>query len=178
MPPHCDSLDGPVVTAARDALTAGDVDLVLPYVPADAEAEVRAVFDRVRPVRELGPAVTEIADRLFFETVVRLHRAGEGAPYTGLTPAGQPHGPALPLAEKAVATGTAADLADLLTGVLRDELDSRLAQIQALAAEKDRSVADARRYVSAMLGFEVYSHHLLGAMQAPAHGEHVAGGHA
>jgi hypothetical protein len=176
MPPHCDSLDGPVVTAARDALTAGDVGLVLPYVPEDAEAEVRAVFDRVRPVRELGPEAAAIADRLFFETVVRLHRAGEGAPYTGLTPAGQPHGPALPLAEKAVATGTATDLADLLTGVLRNELDSRLAQVRTFAAAKNRSVADARRYVSAMLGFEVYSHHLLGAMQKPPHGEHLAAG--
>jgi hypothetical protein len=30
MPPHCDSLDGPVVAAARRALDAGDVDLALP----------------------------------------------------------------------------------------------------------------------------------------------------
>lgn len=35
MPPHCDSLDGPVVTAARQALEAGDVDIVLPFVHAD-----------------------------------------------------------------------------------------------------------------------------------------------
>jgi hypothetical protein len=30
MPPHYDSLDGPVVTAARSALDEGDVDIVLP----------------------------------------------------------------------------------------------------------------------------------------------------
>jgi hypothetical protein len=36
MPPHCDSLDGPVVTAARRALDAGNVDLVLPFVHARA----------------------------------------------------------------------------------------------------------------------------------------------
>jgi hypothetical protein len=33
MPPHCDSLDGPVVTAAREALDTTDVDLILPFVP-------------------------------------------------------------------------------------------------------------------------------------------------
>ncbi|MGE5720308.1 MAG: DUF6448 family protein, partial [Nocardioidaceae bacterium] len=54
MPPHCDSLDGPVVTAARQALEAGDVDLVLPFVPVEAEDEVRTVFDRVLRVRGLG----------------------------------------------------------------------------------------------------------------------------
>jgi hypothetical protein len=32
MPPHCDSMDGPVVTAAIQALNAQDVDLILPYV--------------------------------------------------------------------------------------------------------------------------------------------------
>ena len=42
MPPHCDSLDGPVVTAARQALEADDVDLVLPFVHADGETEVSA----------------------------------------------------------------------------------------------------------------------------------------
>ncbi len=32
---HCDSVNGPVATAARAALEEGDVALVLPYVKAD-----------------------------------------------------------------------------------------------------------------------------------------------
>jgi hypothetical protein len=59
------------------ALEAGDVALVLPFVPVDGEAEVRGVFDRVRSVREFGSDAREVADRLFFEIVVRIHRAGE-----------------------------------------------------------------------------------------------------
>jgi hypothetical protein len=171
VPPHCDSLDGPVVGSARDALTAGDVELVLPFVPEAAEAEVRAVFARVLPVRGLSREAGEVADRLFFETVVRLHRRGEGAPYTGLKPAGLPHGPALPLAERAVETGSAEALTEFLTGVLRDELKQRLEQVIALSASKDRSLPDARRYVQTMLAFEVYSHHLLQAMRSVPHGE-------
>ena len=84
MPPHCDSLDGPVVIAARTALDADDVNVVLPFVPEEAEEEVRASFTSVTRVRGLGDEAREEADRHFFETVVRLHRAGEGAPYTGL----------------------------------------------------------------------------------------------
>jgi Family of unknown function (DUF6448) len=172
MPPHCDSLDGPVVTAARRALEAGDVDLVLPFVPVAGEAEVRAMFASVQPVRQLGNEAQEVADRLFFETVVRVHRAGEGAPYTGLKPAGLPVGPAIPLAERAIEAGSPELLADFLTSQLHDQLTQRLAAVNTLAATKNRSIADGRAYVEAMLGFEVYSHHLFEALHAPVHAEH------
>lgn len=175
MPPHCDSLDGPVVTAARQALETGDVTVILPFVPEHAEDEVRAVFDRVVEVRGLNEAAGEIADRLFFETVVRVHRAGEGAPYTGLKPAGLSVGPVIPLAERAIETGSPEPVAQFLTGVLHDQLKHRLDEVNALAIAKDDSVADGRAWVEAMLGFEVYSHHVFQALQAPAHGEHHEG---
>lgn len=171
MPPHCDSLDGPVVNAARQALDGNNVDLVLPFVPEDGEGEVRAMFDRVQPARGLGGAAREVADHLFFETVVRVHRAGEGAPYTGLKPSGLDVGPVIPLAEKAIETGSAQSVAEYLSGVLSEELKCRLEKVNALSAAKDRSLSDARDYVEAMLGFEVYCHHVLQALHAPAHGD-------
>ncbi len=170
MPPHCDSLDGPVVTAARHALEAGDVDVVLPFVPESGEDEVREMFTAVLPVRGLGEAAGDVADRLFFETVVRIHRAGEGAPFTGLKPAGLDVGPVIPLAERAVTTGSSKRVADYLAGVLRDQLKQRLDEVNRLAATRAESVAHARDWVEAVLGFEVYSHHLLDALNAPTHG--------
>lgn len=177
MPPHCDSLDGPVVTAARRALEDRDVDVVLPYVPMNGEDEVKAVFSTVLPVRELSDAAREVADRLFFETVVRIHRAGEGAAFTGLEPAGLDVGPVIPLAERAIESGSPEPVARYLTGVLHDQLKHRLDEVNALAATKDRSVPDARAWVEAMLGFQVYCHHLLQALHAPAHGAHSDGQH-
>ena len=171
MPPHCDSLDGPVVSAARQALETGDVDLVLPFVPQEGESEVRAMFAAVRAVRTLSADAADLTDRLFFETVVRIHRAGEGAPYTGLQPAGLDVGPVIPLAERAIVTGSAEPVAEYLTGVLHDQLERRLAKVKALSTTKHRSVPDARAYVEAMLGFEVYSHHLFQALEAPVHGD-------
>ena len=173
MPPHCDSVDGPVVTAARQALDADDVDLALPFVPEEAEDEVRATFARVQPARALGGPAREVADRFFFETVVRLHRAGEGAPYTGLKPAGMDVGPVIPIAERAIETGSATMVVNYLTRVLDEELNARMDTVRSLAVVKGRSVVDARSYVEAMLDFEVYSHHLLQAMQGSAH----SGGH-
>lgn len=169
MPPHCDSLDGPVVAAARRALEAGDVKLVFPFVPADGEEEVRVAFDRAMPVRELGPLARETADLLFFETVVRIHRVGEGASYTGLKPAGLSFGPVIPLAEGAIDAHSIDHLADFLTDVLRNELEQRLDAVDKLNADRQRSLADERRYVEAMLDFQVYSHHLYEAMRATHH---------
>jgi hypothetical protein len=74
MPPPCDSLDGPVVTPAREALDREDVALVLPYVPADAEGEVSSAYDRAIKARAQGEEAREVAELWFFETVVRLHR--------------------------------------------------------------------------------------------------------
>ena len=173
MPPHCDSLDGLVVGAAREALEAGDVALVLPVVPERDEEVGRAAVTAVMPVRAMGDQARVVADQLFFETVVRIHRAGEGAPYTGLKPSGTSVSPVIPIAEEAVATGSTDRLTTYLIGVLQDELNRRLSRVSALVANKDRSVADARRYVEAMLGFEVYSHSLLKALSAhdAHHGE-------
>ena len=40
MPPHCDTLDGPGVKAAKKAFETGNVNYVLPWVPKKAEKEV------------------------------------------------------------------------------------------------------------------------------------------
>ena len=85
--------------AARAALDRGDVSLALVWVQPKDEAEIRDVFARTLAVRKLSPEAKELADRHFFETLVRVHRAGEGASYTGLKPAGRDLGPAIPAAE-------------------------------------------------------------------------------
>jgi Family of unknown function (DUF6448) len=170
MPPHCDSMDGPVVTAARRALDQGDVAIVLPYAPARAEAEVTAAFEQVLPIHQTGSSAGQLADRWFFETVVRLHRAGEGAPYTGLKPAGQDEGPVIPVTERALHTGSADELIRILTEVVADQTKTRLDRVTALQQQECRSVAAAREYVEAKLGLQVWAHKLyLAATSEPHH---------
>ncbi|HEU4355778.1 MAG TPA: DUF6448 family protein [Actinomycetota bacterium] len=170
MPPHCDSLDGPVVEAARRALEAEDVDLVLPYVKADGEDEVRAAFERATPARH-HPDAREVADLYFFETVVRVHRRGEGAPYTGLKPAGLDVGPVIPAAEHAIRTGSPEELLAILSDTLQHQVKERLDHVMALEGKAIGTVPEAREYVEAMLGLQVWAHGLYLAMHASAHGE-------
>ena len=52
-------------------------------------------------------------------TIVRVHRASEGAPYTGLKPAGVDLGPAVPAADRALDTGSTESLERLLGDAMR-----------------------------------------------------------
>jgi hypothetical protein len=108
-------MDGPVVEAAIKALDSGDVSAVLPFVPEEGEAEVTVAFKKVLKARVQSPEAREVADKHFFETVVRIHRSGEGAPFSGLKPAGLGHGPVVPVAEKAIEGGSPEELVKLLT---------------------------------------------------------------
>lgn len=158
MPPHCDSLDGPVVTAARQALVDGNVDLVLPFVHAAGEQEVRAAFDLTMEARADGGVAREVADQWFFETVVRVHRAGEGAAFTGLKPAGLDVGPVIPAAERSLAAESPEELIEVLCDSLRHEVEGRFRHAMELRAHADEGVEAARTYVDAMLGLEVWAH--------------------
>lgn len=173
---HCDTVDGPVAKAALKALDAGNVNLALPYAPAAAEPEIRARFEAARKVRALGPDARALADQAFMETVVRLHRQGEGAPFEGLKPAGLGHGPAIPAAEAVVEGGSLARLQGVLKQDIDHGLEERLRHVretQAAPAEARRTdeVAGVRQRVSAELGFVTYAESLrqaaLGAGAAP-----------
>jgi hypothetical protein len=171
MPPHCDALDGPVVTAARETLRREDVSLVLPYVQAEHEAEVEDAFSLTLKAREQGAEARDVSDRWFFETVVRLHRAGEGAPFTGLKPAGLDVGPVIPVAERAIRDEDPSPLAELLTQIVRDETQQRFQRMLSLKAEAGAGGEAARAYVSAMLGLQVWAHGLALGAHAEPHGE-------
>ncbi|MEM2102301.1 MAG: DUF6448 family protein [Candidatus Bathyarchaeia archaeon] len=160
MPPHCDTMDGPVVTAARKALEKGNVNLILPWVPKKAEAELKKAFEKALRARKRGKEAAEVADYWFFETAVRLHREGEGAPYTGLKPAGLDWGPVVPKAERAIKKGDPSAVINLINRAVEKELQKRFKHVMAKKKYEVNDVTAAREYVQANLGFVLYAHHL------------------
>src|SRR5512142_849988 len=75
---HCDTMDGPVVNTARMALEKGDVTSVLKWVRKEDEGEIKVQFQKTLAARKQGKEAKELADKYFFETLIRIHRAGEG----------------------------------------------------------------------------------------------------
>ncbi len=143
---HCDTLAGPVIADARSALEQADVTPVLKWIKPEYESEVRATFEKTMAVRSLTSEARSLADQHFFETVVRLHRAGEGAPFTGLKD--DPPEPFLVQADKALSSGSGNDLVREITAEVAAALHHRFAA----AAEARRHAADSvsagREYVS------------------------------
>jgi hypothetical protein len=144
---HCDTLNGPVIQAARLALKAGDVTPVLKWVPAAAEPEVRAAFAKTIEVRQSGGAARDLADTWFFETLVRVHRAGEGEPYTGLKPAAAD--PVLESADRAIETASPDALVTLVTGHVAEGLRARFSRTLDASRHADHTVEAGRAYVAA-----------------------------
>lgn len=167
---HCDTLDGPVVAAARKALDSGNVNFVLVWVQKDNEAEIRHAFQRARNVRKAGAEAKELADMYFFETLVRIHRAGEGAGYTGLKPAGMVEPPVV-AADKAIATGKLQPLGKLVSDRMEKGLHAHFDQVMAKRKYDPNDVEAGRAYSSAYVEFTHYAERLYNAAEtmAPEH---------
>jgi hypothetical protein len=167
---HCDTLEGPVVAAARQALDQNNPNLVLIWVSKDQENEIKAAFEKALSVRKLEPAAKDMADMYFFETLVRIHRAGEGAPYTGLKPAGTDLGLAVPAADKAIASGDVGPIAKLLTDTMQEGLKAQFAKVEARKNYDKNDVTAGREYVEAYVSYVHYVEGLYDAAKADAHG--------
>ena len=167
---HCDGLDGPVVKAARQALDAGNVNLVLIWVQKDDAAEIKKSFQKTLDVRKLGPAAKEMADNYFFETLVRVHRAGEGAPYTGLKPAGRDLGPAIPAADKALETGSVEPVVKLLTDAVQKGLREQFNGAMSRRKFNKDDIAAGQKYIGAYVEYIHYVERIYDAAKDPAHG--------
>ena len=131
------------------------MNLVLSWVQATDEAEIRAAF-KTLAVLKLNPEARELADRYFFEAVVRIHRAGEGAPYTGLKPAGHDLGRAIPAADKAIETGAVEPLLQLMTSESTDGIRERFRKVTAAKKFSVEDVSAGREYVKAYVEFVHY----------------------
>lgn len=169
---HCDTLDGPVVKAARQALETGNVNLVLIWVQKKDEPEIASAFQKTLTVRKLNPAAKALADGFFFETLVRIHRAGEGAPFTGLKSAGTDLGPAVPAGDKALEVGSLDPVVKMLTGAVQNGLAEHFKSVMAKKSYSKTDVAAGREYVEAYVTYVHYVEGIFEAATAPVHGHY------
>jgi len=167
---HCDGLDGPVVKAAQKALETGNVNLVLIWVRKNDEGEVKNAFQKTLAVRKLSPQAKELSDMYFFETLVRVHRAAEGEPYTGLKPAGRDLGPAIPTADKALESGKVEPLLKLLTESMQTEIREKFKQVVAKKKYRPDDVEAGRAYVEAYVPLVRYVEQIYEAVKSSSGG--------
>ena len=139
--------------AAQKALAESNVNLVLIWVQKDDEAEIKRAFEKTLAVRKLNAEAKELADLYFFETVVRIHRAGEGAPYSGLKPAGRDLGPAIPAADKSLRDGDVEPVARLLTQAVQDGVRKHFKETLARKKFDPNDIEAGRQFVKAYVQY-------------------------
>lgn len=152
---HCDSMDGPVIGEAQIALRDGDITPLLKWVPAADEATIKQTFDEARKVRELGPAAQRLADEHFFETLVMVHRASEGAPFTGVKPAGGIE-PAIMAADAALENGDVDTLVAKITARIERGIRDRFEEARTAKAVAGKSVEQGRDFVERYVQYVHY----------------------
>jgi len=149
---HCDSMDGPIVPVAQRALETGEITPALKWIPEKYETTVRGAFDRARAIRGQDKSVREIADLWFIETLIRIHREGEGEPYTGLKPAGS-MSPAFAAADAALDTRSVDELANKVADAVRRGIKERFDVALQKRKHADESVVKGREYVKAYVTY-------------------------
>jgi hypothetical protein len=153
---HCDSTNGPVIPEAKAALEKGDVTPTLKWLKKENEAEIRAAFAKAVAIRAKGPEAKELADQYFLETLVRLHRAGEGAPYTGIKD--EPLEPIVAMADQALES-SAEEMIKKVSGHMAEAIREKFKRVVEAKKNKDESVAAGREFVEA---YVTYMHYVEG----------------
>jgi Family of unknown function (DUF6448) len=172
---HCDTMNGPVISEAKVALEKGDVTPVLKWIKKENEEEIRTAFARTLAVRAQGSDAKGLADRYFLETLVRLHRAGEGEPYTGIKD--EPLDPIIALADKALADGSADEMVKRINEHIAEAIREKFGKALEARKNKDKSVESGREFVEA---YVTYTHFVEGIhsaiVSAPSHHSETANG--
>ena len=150
---HCDTMNGPLIKDARLAIAQNNINYALKWVSSKNEAEIKDAFKLMMKVRETGPEGKELAEKYFFETLVRIHRTGEGMPYTGIKPSGTPIDEKIMAADKSIESGNLSPLKDIISKEKLAELTMRFNKVMSLKNFEVNNVEAGREYIEAYVLF-------------------------
>lgn len=149
---HCDSYDGPVIQDSYKAIENNDVSFVLKWVEPQHEKEITDLLKKTLKYKKADPEIYQLLERHFLETLVRVHREGEGEPFTGLKPAGSTS----EVIKKTDAALHNREIEPLLTGLnkhISKTIREKYERVNQLQLVKDNSVAEGRAYVAAYVDY-------------------------
>lgn len=149
---HCDSYDGPVIQDAFKALEKENAVYVMKWIATEHEAEIKQLFDKTIDLKNGDTEIYSIVEKHFLETLVRYHRETEGAPYTGLKPAGST-APIVQMADNSIANKDVKRLLTALDKHIKTVVQEKYDKVMKLEKVKDNSVTEGRAYVAAYVDY-------------------------
>lgn len=168
---HCDTASGPVIPEAKAALVKGDLTPILKWVKKEDEAEIRTAFAKAVAVRGKGKEAMELADQYFLETLVRVHRAGEGAPYSGVKD--EAVEPIVAMADKALANGSSDEMSKMISSHMTEAIREKFERVLETRKSKDKSVEAGREFVEAYVTYMHYVENIHTAIASSGGHQHT-----
>lgn len=163
---HCDTLDGPVATAARGAMETNNINRILIWVRPEDEAKIRKLFKRVMKRRAEGGEPAKEAEEKLLTELIRIHREGEGAEFTGLKPAGQVE-PSIAALDASLTAGSPEHLTTHLGELLTHRLEEGVHELTELSRYDIDDVEAGRAYVERYVGFAHFVEGIEKALEMP-----------
>lgn len=117
------------------------------------ESEISDAVNLAMKVKGLSPEAKELSEKYFFDTLVRIHRAGEGVPFTGVKPSGTPIDGKVLAADKSIETGNLAPLEGMISKDDMPELMERFEKVMSLKNFDVNNVGAGREYIEACVQF-------------------------
>ncbi len=154
---HCDTMDGPTVVDGRKAMENNNINYALKWVQPGYEEEITKIFNQSMKIKDISPETKEVAEQYFFGNLVRIHRAGEGAPFTGLKPSGTPVDEKVLAADKSIEIGNLSPLENLIEKEKMPELTERFEKVMSLKNYDVNDVEAGREYIEAYVQFFKYA---------------------
>ena len=149
---HCDSYDGPTIKDALKALETNNVNMVMKWISKEQEQEVVSLFEKTYALKPGDKEVYDIVEKHFLETLVRLHRETEGAPYTGLKSAGTTQ-KIVQLSDQALENKGIDNLLEKLNMHTSKVIREKYEKVAALEKVKNESKEQGRQYVEAYVDY-------------------------
>lgn len=150
---HCDTMDGPVIKDAKTAIEKNNINYILKWIQPQDENELKNAFLLAMKVRILNSDAMILADAYLYETLVRLHRSGEGVPFTGVKPSGTPIDEKILAADKSIELGNLSPLKGLVPNELIPELEKRFNKVMSLKNYDLNNIIAGRAYIESYVQF-------------------------
>lgn len=150
---HCDTMEGPLVLDAKKAINQNNVNIILKWVPEANETEIKDAFNQMMKVRVISADAKDLAEKYFFDTLVRIHRAGEGVAFTGVKPAGTPIDEKVKAADKSIEAGNLSPLKGKISKNDMPGLTERFEKVMSLKNFNVNNIKAGREYIEAYVQF-------------------------
>lgn len=170
---HCDTMEGPTVADGYKAIENNNLNYALKWIQPDYEKEITDIFNLSMKVKDLSPEAKEISEKYFFSELIRMHRAGENAPFDGLKPVGTPIDEKVLAADKSIEVGNLSPMEGLIEEEKMPELEERFEKVMALKDNDVNNIEEGREYIEAYVKFFKFAE---GEEDHDAHGAVVSHG--